>query len=101
MTRLAHSLRWHSRLMDRILRWQTQVAEFSKTPLRAIVADFNRQNRQQIVIHEPELGALRIGGNFRLDQPDAFVRLLENGFGIRVERSGQIITLRKAQTESP
>jgi transmembrane sensor len=87
--------------MQRALAWQMRVAEFSKTPLSAIVADFNRQNQLHIVIHDPELGALRIGGNFRLDQPDAFVRLLENGFGVQVERSGQVITLRKAPPESP
>ncbi|MGH7946278.1 MAG: FecR family protein [Opitutaceae bacterium] len=83
------------------LAWQQRVAEFGNTPLRAVVAEFNRQNRQQIVIRDPGLEALRIGGNFRADQPEAFVRLLESSFGIVAERSGEIITLRKAPVESP
>jgi len=42
------------------------------------------------------LETLRIGGNFRTDQPEAFVRLLESSFGVAVERSADVITLRKA-----
>jgi len=83
------------------LAWQTRVAEFRKTSLATIVAEFNRQNQQQIVIGERELESLRIGGNFRADQPEAFVRLLEISFGINADRSGQVITLRKVSAESP
>lgn len=86
--------------IQRALAWQTRVAEFSRTPLSAAIAEFNRQNQQRIVIHDPELESLRIGGNFRTDQPEAFVRLLETSFGITATRSGQIITLHKA-AESP
>ena len=86
--------------IQRALAWQPRVAEFNKTPLSAVVAEFNRQNRQQIVIQHPELQSLRIGGNFRTDQPEAFVRLLETSFGIAVERSGPTLTLRKAANES-
>ena len=78
------------------LAWQSRVAEFQKTPLKVVVAEFNRHNSQQIVIQDVELETLRIGGNFRTDQPEAFVRLLETSFGVAVERSGDVITLRKA-----
>ena len=82
--------------IDRALAWQPHIAEFKKTPLSEVVAEFNRQNRQQIMIADPLLNSLRMGGNFRLDQPDAFVRLLETSFGIAAEHSGDVITLRKA-----
>lgn len=86
--------------MQRALAWQTRVVEFDKTPLEAIVAEFNRQNRQRIVIDDPELRALRIGGNFRIDQPEAFVRLLETSFGVAAERVGQEIVLHRARANS-
>lgn len=82
--------------VDRVLAWQPHVAEFTKTPLREVVAEFNRRNRRQIVIADAELASLRLGGNFRIDQPDAFVRLLETSFGIAAEDTGEKITLRKA-----
>lgn len=87
--------------IERSLAWQPRVAVFEKTPLSGAVAEFNRQNRQQLVIGDQELDTLLIGGNFRADQPDAFVRLLEASFGIRAERSEAAITLRRAPVESP
>jgi len=88
--------------IERSLSWQPRVAVFGKTPLSIAVAEFNRQNRQQIVIGDQELDTLRIGGNFRTDQADAFVRLLEASFGISAERSENFITLRKTSSiESP
>jgi transmembrane sensor len=86
--------------IQRALAWQ-RVAEFNRTPLCEIVEEFNRQNQQQIVIRDRELDSLRIGGSFRTDQPEAFVRLLETSFGIAADRSGRLITLRKAAAESP
>lgn len=82
--------------IERALAWQPRVAEFKQTPLSEVVAEFNRQNRQHIVIADAELKTLRLGGNFRVDQPDAFVRLLETSFGIAAERAGEVVTLRKA-----
>ena len=80
--------------LQRALSWQ-RVVEFNRTPLGAAVAEFNRQNARQIVVQDPELEALRIGGSFRTDQPEAFVRLLETSFGIAAERAEDRILLRR------
>jgi transmembrane sensor len=86
--------------IERALAWQPKVAEFRKTPLADVISEFNRYSagRQapRLVIDDPALEALRIGGSFRADQPEAFVRLLEAGFGISAQRSGDTITLRRA-----
>lgn len=87
--------------MQRALAWQTRVAQFRQTPLSEAVAKFNRHNERQIVILDPELERLRIGGSFRTDQPEAFVRLLETSFGIAAKHSGARIVLRNAPDESP
>ncbi len=39
---------------------------------------------------------LRIGGTVRLDQPDAFARLLERSFGVRAQREHDTIVLDRA-----
>ena len=68
------------------LAWQTPRLQFSETPLTEAVAEFNRLNRDQIVIGDPELGSRTIGGTFRPDNVEGFVRLLDATLGIRAEK---------------
>ncbi len=82
------------------LAWQPHVLELRQTPLSEIVAELNEHigpDQPRIVIADPSLASLRIGGNFRADQADAFVRLLETSFDVTAERSGDTITLRRAR----
>lgn len=71
------------------LAWQTPRFHFDETPLAEAVRQFNRVNRHQLVLEDPTLGALRIGGTFRPDNVEAFVRLLEITFRIRAETRGE------------
>ena len=42
--------------------------------------------------------AIIVGGNFRADNVDGFVRLLEAGFGVRAEpQDGNVILLRRTR----
>lgn len=70
------------------LAWQAPRLQFHETPLAEAVAEFNRLNRHQIVIGDPELKDLRIGGTFRPDNVEAFVRLLGTTLGVRAEAVG-------------
>jgi len=70
------------------LAWQTPRLQFFETPLAAAVAEFNRLNRFQIVIGDAELGRRLIGGTFRPDNVEGFVRLLETTLGVRSDRRG-------------
>lgn len=83
--------------IDRALAWQPKLLDFASTPLAEVVAEFNRRNRVQLVVADPALRALPIGASFRSDNVDGFVRLLEASFGVRVERAGDTITLRRAR----
>ena len=71
------------------LAWQTPRLQFFETPLAAAVAEFNRLNRFQIVIGDAELGTRPIGGTFRPDNVEGFVRLLETTLDVRSERRGE------------
>ncbi|HEV7123021.1 MAG TPA: FecR domain-containing protein [Rhodanobacter sp.] len=77
------------------LDWRNGFVSFHDTPLVAAVAEFNRYNVQKIVIADTAAGRLRIGGNFRWSNTDAFVRLLEQGFPIRAERRGDTVVLHR------
>jgi Fe2+-dicitrate sensor, membrane component len=70
------------------LGWQAPRLQFRETPLADAVAEFNRLNRHQLVIGEAELGSLRIGGTFRPDNVEGFVRLLDATLDVRGEPAG-------------
>lgn len=79
------------------LAWRIPQIEFSRTPLPEAVALVNRHNKVQFVVADPGLQDVKLSGFVRADNTDGLVLLLENNFGVKAERSGDTITLRKAQ----
>ena len=77
-----------SEQISQSLAWQTPRLQFFETPLAEAVAEFNRLNRFQIVIGDAELGGRLIGGTFRPDNVEGFVRLLETTLDVRSDRRG-------------
>jgi transmembrane sensor len=70
----------------RALSWQGVRLEFAELPLAEVVTEFNLRNRRQLVVGDASTGRLRVGGSFRADNVDAFVRLLEASFGVSTQR---------------
>lgn len=79
------------------LAWQARRLEFETAPLSEIAAEFNRYNEHRLLIADPELGNLRLGGSFRADEPDTFVNLIETRSGVVVERRPGETVLRLAK----
>ena len=79
---------------EHMLDWRQGLLAFRDTTLAEAAAEFNRYNARKLVIGDAEAGALRIGGSFRADNATAFVRLLEQGFPVRADASGERIVLR-------
>lgn len=80
--------------LARRIAWRDGRLEFHDTPLRDIVAEFNRYHRQQLVIRDAPTGAVPVGGSFAIENLDGFVRLLEAGFGVAtVSRDAERIVL--------
>lgn len=75
------------------LSWRTGVLMFRDQSLAAAAAEFNRYNVRKIVIRDPSVAALKIEGNFRTTNVEAFVRLLESGFPVRAETQADQIVL--------
>lgn len=80
------------------LAWQAPRLQFYETPLADAVAEFNRHSgSRRLVLRSPELGAVPIGGTFRVDNVEGFVRLLDITLDIRGEERGGEIVLDRAR----
>ncbi|MEJ1961314.1 MAG: DUF4974 domain-containing protein [Gammaproteobacteria bacterium] len=75
------------------LSWRNGVLMFRDQSLAEAVAEFNRYNVRKIAIVDPAVAALKVEGNFRATNVDAFVRLLESGFPVRASAEKDRIVL--------
>lgn len=78
---------------EQYLSWRDGYLAFHDTPLATAASEFNRYNTRKIVIGDPAVAAMQVGGNFRWSNTEVFVRLLEQGFPIRAERRGDAVVL--------
>jgi transmembrane sensor len=78
---------------EQLLSWRKGYVVFDETPLAEAVSEFNRYNERRILVRDEALARLPIGGNFRSNNLDGFLWLLETGFPIDVQRDGDDIVL--------
>jgi len=83
------------REIEQALAWRDDRLKFEAVPLSEIVAEFNRYNRHQLVITDPDLAKQKFGGTFRPDGYNTLVHLLEQSFDVVADRHGDIITLHR------
>ena len=83
--------------MAHALLWQEQLLRLGGSTLVELAAEFQQQTGRRVVLGDPALEDLRIGGFFRKNDLDGFVGLLEANYGVVVEhtKDGGFI-LRKA-----
>jgi transmembrane sensor len=67
------------------LTWREGRLVFDGSSLAEVADDFNRYNRQQLLISDPSVAAIRISGTFKASNVEAFVRLLKEAYGLKVE----------------
>ncbi len=78
---------------ERMLEWRSGYLGFEDASLADAAAEFNRFNLRKLELADTEAAGLRIGGNFRWDNLDGFIHLLERGFPLRAERLPDRIVL--------
>lgn len=78
------------------LSWQERKLVFSETPLRDVVAQFNRRNRLQLILGDAVVAERPVGGTFAADNVEGFVRLLEGSGTIAVERRDETTVVLRA-----
>ncbi len=78
---------------EEYLSWRSGFVNFHDTPLASAAAEFNRYNTRKLVIGDADVAAMRVGGNFRWSNTDAFVRLLVQAFPVKARQQGDDIVL--------
>ncbi len=73
--------------VEAALAWRQDMLRFDQTPLSEVVAEFNRYNKVRLVVTDPETAQIPIGGSFHISNGDAFVRLLSEAYGLKIERN--------------
>ena len=82
--------------LDEKLAWHSRLLDFTNARLSSVVEEFNRHNAPiRVVIDHPSLADTEVSASLRSDNIESFIRLLEGGFGVEAERSGNVVTLRK------
>ena len=79
--------------MEAATAWQHGEIVFNGMPLDQAVAEFNRYLPDKIVLQTADLAATRLGGVFQIEEPEAFLLALQEGFGIGHRRQGNRILL--------
>lgn len=88
--------------IGRRLAWTRGQIWLSQTTLAEAIAEFNRYNSREMVLGEPRLATLRVGGSFTTTDPTAFLAALERIFGIQGRaRAHQLILTRPPPEPTP
>lgn len=75
------------------LAWRDGLLKFDQTPLSGVAAEFNRYNLRQIIVTDPAVADIRIGGTFQASNVVAFTRLLRDAYGLKIEDSAETIRI--------
>lgn len=74
--------------MERKLSWVDGILIFDDDPLSSVVKEVSRYTDTKIIIADPALASIPVGGNFRAGETQALLDALEKGFDIKVDRIG-------------
>jgi transmembrane sensor len=75
------------------LSWRHGVLVFDKTELGEAAAEFNRYNREKIVIADPAVASRTIDGTFRTEDVQLFARIAQVALGLHVEDGADKIVI--------
>ncbi len=75
------------------LSWRQGLLTFDQSTLQNAASEFNRYNRKKLVIGDPQAAAMRIGGSFEAENVDAFARLLQQAYGLKIEDDGDTLKI--------
>jgi transmembrane sensor len=79
--------------LDDELSWRRGTLVFDNVTLGEAAAEFNRYNREKLVIADPQAGQLTIGGTFKAQHVEDFTQLVRLVLGLHVENKGTEIVI--------
>ncbi len=85
----------------RTLAWQAPLLRLGGATLAELVLEFQRRSGQRVILADPALATLRVGGRFRADDLDGFTHLLATTLDLEVDHSADgTLVLRKKKSET-
>lgn len=79
--------------VESALAWRDGMLTFDQVTLGEAATEFNRYNERKLVIAEPQIANIKIGGTFLASNVDAFVRLLHDAYGLDAKVSGNEVVI--------
>lgn len=73
--------------VEAVIAWQQGEILFDEATLGLAVEEYNRFLTRKIIIVDPELAAIPVGGRFTSNDPAAFLRAVSMGLGVHVSVS--------------
>ncbi len=85
----------------RTLAWQAPLLRLGGSTLAELVLEFQRRSGQRVILADPALASLRVGGRFRADDLAGFTHLLATTLDLEVEHTADdTLVLRKKSSTS-
>jgi transmembrane sensor len=75
------------------LSWRQGFLTFKDTMLQDAAAEFNRYNREKLVLAGADVAQLKINGMFKAEKIELFAQSVHDLFGLRVEKAGNEIVI--------
>jgi len=77
--------------------WRRGEIVFEGQKLAEAVEEYNRYLTRKLIIEDPKVGGLRLGGRFLTDNPESFLDALRTTFGLRIVSDGPSRILLKSR----
>jgi transmembrane sensor len=83
------------------LAWQAPLLRLGGATLAELVLEFQRSSGQRVILADPALASLRIGGRFRADDLAGFAHLLATSLDLETDRAADgTLVLRKKRPQT-
>ena len=91
-------LKAHSTNVPAAIAWTEGQLVFDSTPLRDVVAEFNRVGLRRLVLEDSSLLDLHISGSFPARDASSLIAFLRARFGVTIEETNEQVRLRRTAT---
>lgn len=75
------------------LGWRHGVIVFDHTTLAEVASEFNRYNHKKLIVTDPKVAKLTIGGTFQTTNTQQLTQLARDIFGLTIEDRGQEVVI--------
>jgi transmembrane sensor len=83
--------------------WRSGTLYFENQPLSEVIAELSRQTPLKLIVRNPEVGNLPVGGSFEANTHGAetLVKMLQDGFRLTIHRDGERIYIDPTPQATP